>query len=385
MDKKIYDNFADLEKFGDKVQDIIENAVNSKDFQKMNQAIRQTVNKTVQQYQSAYVKKSQAVKNQPQQRQLPENLYARLNGQQVKNILLVIFGGILTGGMGLGLITVQLLQFLLESGSIVSTAMMSLGTAAGAGMLVSGCKGLGRVSRFKKYVKALGTRTYCEFDRLARITGKTVKYVKKDIRKMISKGWFLEGNMDRQETCLITSNETYRQYEETQKQLEMKREQEAMIASSRAKNSPQVQEVLDKGNEFIEKIRKSNDAIPGEEISAKIDKMEQIVRQIFRRAEEDPDIIPDLKRMMNYYLPMTIKLLDAYEEMDSQPVQGENIRSSKKEIEDTIDTLNEAFANLLDSVFQETAWDVSSDISVLHTVLAQEGLTGNDFTKKHQK
>ena len=77
---------------------------------------------------------------------------------------------------------------------------------------------------------------------------------------------------------------------------------------------------------------------------------------------------------------MTIKLLDAYEEMDAQPVQGENITSSKKEIEAAIDTLNEAFAKLLDSVFKDTAWDVSSDISVLHTMLAQEGLTKDDFT-----
>ena len=77
-----------------------------------------------------------------------------------------------------------------------------------------------------------------------------------------------------------------------------------------------------------------------------------------------------------------MKLLNAYEDMDSQPVQGPNIQKSKKEIEDTLDTLNEAFAKLLDSVFQDTAWDVSSDISVLHTMLAQEGLTGNDFSKK---
>ena len=55
---------------------------------------------------------------------------------------------------------------------------------------------------------------------------------------------------------------------------------------------------------------------------------------------------------------MTVKLLDAYEEMDQQPVQGENIQASKKEIEDTLDTLNQAFEKLLDSVFQDTAWDV---------------------------
>ena len=69
---------------------------------------------------------------------------------------------------------------------------------------------------------------------------------------------------------------------------------------------------------------------PGEEISAKIARMEQIVEQIFQRAEEHPEIIPDLKKMMDYYLPMTVKLLDAYEEMDRQPIQGETIRSIQK-------------------------------------------------------
>ena len=106
-----------------------------------------------------------------------------------------------------------------------------------------------------------------------------------------------------------------------------------------------------------------------------------IVEKIFERAQKHPEIIPDLKKLMNYYLPMTVKLLDAYEEMDQQPVQGENIQASKKEIEDTLDTLNQAFEKLLDSAFQDTAWDVSSDISVLHTLLAQEGLTDDDFAK----
>ena len=56
-------------------------------------------------------------------------------------------------------------------------------------------------------------------------------------------------------------------------------------------------------------------------------------------------------------------------------MQGENIISSKQEIEKTLDTLNTAFEKLLDDLFQDTAWDLSSDISVLNTMLAQEGLT----------
>ena len=53
--------------------------------------------------------------------------------------------------------------------------------------------------------------------------------------------------------------------------------------------------------------------------------------------------------------------------------------NSKKEIEASLDTLNVAFENLLDGLFKDTAWDVSTDISVLHTMLAQEWLTGKDF------
>ena len=106
-------------------------------------------------------------------------------------------------------------------------------------------------------------------------------------------------------------------------------------------------------------------------MSEKISRMELLTRRIFERVEQEPDTVSDIRRLMEYYLPTAVKLLEAYEELDSLPVQGENILSSKKEIEDTLDTLNFAFEQLLDSLFQDTAWDVSSDISVLKTMLAQ--------------
>ena len=82
---------------------------------------------------------------------------------------------------------------------------------------------------------------------------------------------------------------------------------------------------------------------------------------------------------MNYYLPTTVKLVTSYREFESQPVQGENILTAKKEILDILDTVNSAFASLLDSLFQNDAIDISADISVLKTMLAQEGLTQKDF------
>ena len=137
--------------------------------------------------------------------------------------------------------------------------------------------------------------------------------------------------------------------------------------------------MMEAGQAYIQKLRACNDAIPGELVSEKISRMEELTKRIFDRVEQDPDSVDDIEKLMEYYLPTAVKLLEAYEELDHQPVQGENILNSKKEIEDTLDTLNIAFEKLLDDLFQETAWDVSSDITVLKMMLAQEGLTEDDF------
>ena len=65
--------------------------------------------------------------------------------------------------------------------------------------------------------------------------------------------------------------------------------------------------------------------------------------------------------------------------MDEQPVKVENIDKSKKEIENVLDSLNDAFSKLLDDLYKDTAWDISSDVSVLNAMLKREGLKGSDF------
>ena len=414
------ENFDELGELGDRIKEIIDTAVSTKDYRQMTEDIKQTVGQTINStLNSAVDTGSEAIRNglnsmfgsgnseyhnktkefeerrrreREQERKKQEEekakermltLYDRNTGGRMKGMMLAISGGILASGMGLGTLVLSIFGTVGHMSSLVlgGTCFLAAGALAGVGLLTGGIKKLGKLERFQKYIGTLGTHTYCNFEQLSAAVGKPVKFVKKDVKKMISDGWFRQGHIDAQETCLITSNETYQQYTQTAKALEEKKQEEER---RQADLSPEVQEVLDKGNEFLDKIHKSNDAIPGVEISAKISRMELIVEKIFERAQKHPEIIPDLKKMMNYYLPMTVKLLDAYEEMDRMPVQGENIKSSKKEIEDTLDTINQAFEKLLDSVFQDTAWDVSSDISVLHTLLAQEGLTDDDFAKMNK-
>ena len=66
-------------------------------------------------------------------------------------------------------------------------------------------------------------------------------------------------------------------------------------------------------------IRQCNDEIPGEEMSDKLDRLENLVRKIFDRVEEEPELAPELRKMLSFYLPTTKKLLEAYRDLDGQP------------------------------------------------------------------
>ncbi len=90
--------------------------------------------------------------------------------------------------------------------------------------------------------------------------------------------------------------------------------------------------------------------------------------------EDNPEKLPDIRKFMNYYLPTTLKLVQTYHEFSEQPVQGENIIMARKEIEEMLDSINQAFEKMFDKLFEDDALDISTDISVLSTMLAQEGL-----------
>lgn len=393
----------DWDSLGRSIEDIIDKAINSQNYQELSRNITRTIDRATRTGSDALwraldmsgaTKPKETITVEPVRAEpVPKNnlpaLYGSSNGETTKGILKTVFGGISTiTGFTFTLISGIFHLVGIATGASLTSIPFALGLGAlvgGGTLLSSGIRSLGRVSRYKVYLKALGKNTHIALEKLSRSVGKPVKFVRKELQGMINQGLFLEGHLDHEEQNLITSDETYAHYEQSRLQMEARKQAEAAAPQQPSSTpDPKVQEVLDRGNAYLREIRRCNDEIPGEEISAKISRMEAIVQRIFERAKAHPEIIPDLKKLMDYYLPMTIKLLNAYADMDRQPIQGDTIRASKQEIDTTLDTLNLAFEKLLDSVFQDTAMDVSSDISVLHTLLAQEGLTGNDFSNTKQ-
>lgn len=239
-----------------------------------------------------------------------------------------------------------------------------------------------RARRFARYREVIGGASFSRLEEIAASTGQTEARTKKDLRKMITTGACPQGHFDDAETCFIVDDATYTEYLDAQRAYEARRKAES-AAAEQNRSDPQkaaLEAAEGEGKDYLRRIREANDELPGEEISAKLDRLENVTGRIFRCVEQHPEKLPELRRFIRYYMPTTLQLVQKYQEFEAQPVRGENIVKAQKEIEQALDTVNTAFENLLDTLYADDAINVSADISALEGMLKQEGLTGSDFS-----
>ena len=129
----------------------------------------------------------------------------------------------------------------------------------------------------------------------------------------------------------------------------------------------------------IAEMRRLNDSIADEKISAQIDHLEEVTGKIFQAVEEKPEKRPQIRRFLQYYLPTTLKILNAYDRMDDAGIEGENISGAKGKIEAVMSQIVQAFDKQLDAIFGAEALDISTDITVLEQMMAREGLGGTQM------
>lgn len=143
---------------------------------------------------------------------------------------------------------------------------------------------------------------------------------------------------------------------------------------------PEIDPIVEEGNRALSEMGRLYMSIKDTEVRKKINELMRITDKITQDAIADPSDIPQIKKFMNYYLPTTIKLLNAYDRMSAQGIGGENLDKSMKSINEMLDAAIEAFKKRLDSLFEDQALDIETDIKVMNTMLAREGLSGNkDF------
>ena len=147
-------------------------------------------------------------------------------------------------------------------------------------------------------------------------------------------------------------------------------------AEEKPRYSPEVEKIIADGKLAMREMGRLYSTIEDPEVRKKINEIMRISDKIVQDAVQDESDVPQIRKFLDYYLPTTIKLLNAYDRMSDQGIAGDNLSRSMKSIEEMLDTAIEAYKKQLDSLFENQALDIETDISVMNQMLAREGLTG---------
>ncbi|CEN83405.1 5-bromo-4-chloroindolyl phosphate hydrolysis family protein [Paraclostridium sordellii] len=378
MDKK------DLSNLEDQIMSTVSNALKAIDFANLKKDINDKTENTLNQvkskfngYSEKYMRLNKKAKND-----ISKYISKRPAGS-MSGILYILFGisGCLVYGSSV-LIFIIFKRLFGMIGSNVLFVSAFLLLVVSVGLLLRGITLRKRVKRFKKYVRFIDDNNYFLINDLAKFAREKESFVVKDLSKMIDLGMFLEGHIDEEKTYFMLNDEVYNDY------LNLKNQQIAKEIDNEKLNEEienlekdEIESTIKIGRNYIEQIKNIKNELYKEEIAVKLDKLGNISNQILVQVEKNPNKIQEVNKFINHYLPITIKLINSYKDINNQVVQGENIENAKIEIEKSIDLINSAFENLLDDLFEDVVLDISTDISVLKTLFKQEGLTEDDFKK----
>lgn len=257
----------------------------------------------------------------------------------------------------------------LTVGGIVGTSVWGALLSVSLILLFNGVSKVKKLDRFRGYRTILRGREFCRIADLSSAAKVSEKRTVRDLEQMIERKLLPEGYFDEKRSCIILDKSTYQQYLTTQ--------ETARRRQAEAEADPQKAALLqtqEEGSRYIWHIREINADLPEEAISIQLDKLAEICQKIFAYVEAHPEKLSGIRKFMSYYLPTTLKLLEAYRELERKQIDTAEAVSTKAEIRRALDNIILAFENLYADLMKEDLMDLSADISVLETMLTREGL-----------
>ena len=231
-----------------------------------------------------------------------------------------------------------------------------------------------QIIRFRKYNREIGNNTVIPTADLAAITAKPIDFTINDLLNMIERDYYRQARIVEEGKLFILDSKTYKLYKEEA----LRDPHEKMEELENQENSEMAEELILRARSYVTELTQIEGKISSP-MDEKIRELLKIVGKIFELLKENPSTAGDLNKAINYYLPTTLKLSNSYLEMKEKPT--ESVKGSLKDIEDTMDIVIDAFMKILDNIYQEKIMDLSSDMSVLKSMLKQEGLLDKDEFK----
>lgn len=267
-----------------------------------------------------------------------------------------------------------LFSVVFQINALIVTAISFLGILFNVLIIGSSINKIKFYFRYSLYYKILRFRNIEIIEDLCVYAKQNRKQVLKDLKKAIKLKLIPQGHFGRNHMFLMLSDEVYQDYQSKKAAYDRYYRKQLEERARMKERTKEMAHIMELGNQYVEKIRDISGLIKDKSLVANLQRMEDLVSMIFHELDINPKQAQNLGLFINYYLPTTEKLLNAYVDLDEKRIQGNSTKSAKKQIRDSVENLNVAFESILEQFYHEKEMDISSDISAMEAIMQQEGI-----------
>lgn len=235
--------------------------------------------------------------------------------------------------------------------------------------------------RYFRYLREIQNETVVSVEDLSSAVQQSTEKTVADLQELIRKDYFLQARLVEDNCLFLLDKNTYQMY----KNYQLDYHDTYTIPSNESldeMDQSKYDKSMKEGKYYMSQIDQVKNSIQDQDLVSKIDVFETRIINILNCVEEDPTKIDALDRFLNYYLPTTLKLLTSFKDFEESTSEAPEIIEAKEEIKKSFDSINFAFDQILVQLFEDKTMDVKTDISVLKTMLNQDGLLGNELNRK---
>ena len=108
--------------------------------------------------------------------------------------------------------------------------------------------------------------------------------------------------------------------------------------------------------------------------------------KIINTVEKKPEKLKQVRNFLNYYLPVTIKILERYDEIENQKLTTLESKKFMKAVESMIEKIKNAFEEQLSNIYQTEMVDTDAELKVFESMLKSDGFLDEiDFNIEKNK
>lgn len=237
---------------------------------------------------------------------------------------------------------------------------------------------------YTRFLRELGHNTVIPIRDLASSVQKSEEDTIKELMYMMNKEYFKQARIVENNSLFLLDIPTFKLYKNQKNQMpNLSHEENKKIAqdANTKTNKDKAEEIIRISSKEITSINLDISRIKNRNFLEKVIEIKKTIENITNIIKRYPEKAYVLDKFIEYYLPTTVKLIDAYTEYEIMESNDSKIKNSLAEIESSIEIINEAFEKIQLELMEDRTMDIKTDIDTMKILLNQEGYLEKDWSK----